>query len=457
MNELLKNIPSVNKILNNDAVKNFPLPEGLKVEIISNTIEEIRLGIFKNKISELSEDEVCKKVLDALFNHNNHLARVINGTGTIIHTNLGRSVLPTEVIQNIVTTNLGYSNLEFDLELGKRGNRDEFISQQVAELVGAEAACVVNNNAAAVFITLNTLFKNKKVIVSRGELVEIGGSFRIPEIMKASGAKLVEVGATNRTHFVDYQNAIEEDEKISGLLKVHASNYKIEGFTSSVGVEELAKFKNEKMILIEDQGSGSFINLAKYNPNVPSENTVSDSIKQGVDLILFSCDKLLGGIQAGIIAGRADLIKKIKKNQLFRTFRVNKLVLSGLETLLNIYKDESRAIKTIPTLRMISEKTSDVEKRVDDFLNKVDKSLLQFKKIKTESTIGGGSMPQSKLESWGIEISSDRISANKIYSCFKNYAIPIITIIKNKNVIIDFKTILEQDIKVLERCVQEWK
>ncbi|KAJ3616601.1 hypothetical protein Zmor_011801 [Zophobas morio] len=399
MNDLLKSIPSVNKLLNNNEIKEFPLLENTKVEIINDTIEQIRLGIFENKISVLTEDDTVKKVLDSMFNYNNHLSRVINGTGTIVHTNLGRSVLPTEVIQNIVNANMGYSNLEFDLNLGQRGQRDEFISQQVAELVGAEAACVVNNNAAAVFITLNTLFKNKKVIVSRGELVEIGGSFRIPEIMKASGAKLVEVGATNRTHFSDYENAIQEDEKILGLLKVHASNYKIEGFTSSVSINELAKLKNEKMILVEDQGSGSFINLAKYNASVQPENTVSDSIKQGVDLILFSCDKLLGGIQAGIIAGRADLIKKIKKNQLFRTFRVNKLVLSGLETLLNIYKDESRAIKTIPTLRMISEKPSEVEKRVDKFLSNISQSVLQFKKVKTEATIGGGSMPQTKLES----------------------------------------------------------
>lgn len=456
MKEMLKKIPSVDLVFNDIQIKEFPLDTNSKLTVIKNTLDQVRQDIFKNKFDDSSSINFIELILNNLFNHKNKLTRVINGTGTIIHTNLGRSVIPKIVLQNIVSSNLGYSNLEYNLKTGKRGDREQFISDALSELVGCEAACIVNNNAAAVFITLNSLLKNKKIIVSRGEMVEIGGSFRIPEIIKHSGVKMVEIGSTNKTHLNDFTNLIEVDEKIRGILKVHTSNYKIEGFTSNVSIDKLSQLKNDNLILIEDQGSGTLIDFSKYT-NTEKEETVQNSIKNGADLVLFSGDKLLGGVQAGFILGKKILIDKIKKHQLFRTFRVNKIVLSAVETILNIYKDESRAIKEIPTIRMICEKAVDVEKRVDNFIKRITNKNLKVTKIRTTSTVGGGSMPQSKIESFGIELMVIELGENKIFEYLKSYAIPIISIIKNKKNIIDFKTVLDHDEEILERCLNEWK
>ncbi|AXK50871.1 L-seryl-tRNA(Sec) selenium transferase [Spiroplasma alleghenense] len=455
-NSRLQLIPSLNLLLGSDEIKKFPLLDSQKKQIINLVLKYLREEILKDKRFEPNLEFIIQKVITAFENNKNILTRVINATGTIIHTNLGRSVLPHQVISNLINVGSGYSNLELDLETGKRGARDLGVSQLMSKLVGAQDCIVVNNNAAAVFLTLNSLFKSKKVIISRGEEVEIGGSFRIPEIMKAAGVKLVEIGTTNRTHKEDYQNAINENN-IKGILKIHQSNYKIDGFSKSVKIDELKSITNLEQIIIEDQGSGTLIDLGKYHPDLVSENTVQKSLAQGADLVLFSGDKLLGGLQAGIIVGNKELINKIKKNQLFRILRVNKLVLASLETILQIYLDEKEAIKTIPTLRMICEPIGEVEKRLQDCLKLVFNPELSLEVVDSSATIGGGSCPQTFFPSKALAIKSSKIKVQKIYDYFKNYQIPIITIIRKDEVLIDFKTVLEQDLEVVGDAINEFK
>jgi len=347
------------------------------------------------------------------------LKEVINATGVIVHTNLGRSILADRILKRLRTVAGGYSNLEYDLDRGIRGNRYTHIEGILQELTSAEAAMVVNNNAAAVLISLETLASGREVVVSRGQLVEIGGSFRIPEVMRKSGARMVEVGTTNKTHLMDYEEVMGPDTAL--LLRVHRSNFEIVGFTEEPSVSELVDLGRRYGIpVMEDLGSGCLIDLSQYG--VHKEPTVQEVLAQGVDLITFSGDKLLGGPQAGIILGRKEIVDAIRKNQLNRALRIDKLTLLALEETLRLYRDEQIAIKEIPTMKMICQTYSSLVKKAQRLLKLIGKAdTLNFSIELTDgnSKAGGGALPLSELSSRLLCVVPKKLSSQSIERWFR--------------------------------------
>jgi len=328
-NELLKQIPKVDVLLSERRISELSgISRAVIIDSIRDALEITRRGVLSHKIDRIVYEDIITEILNKIeLNSKMHLRRVVNGTGTVLHTNLGRAVLAKRAALEVLNIASCYSNLEFDLDNGIRGSRYAHVEDLICQITGAEAALVVNNNAAAIMLALDSLCKGREAIVSRGQLVEIGGSFRIPEVMALSGAFLVEVGTTNRTHPFDYEKAINENTGV--ILKVHQSNYKILGFTEEVELSTLVEIGNKNNIpVIEDIGSGVFIDISKYGLNY--EPMVQNSIISGVDIVTFSGDKLLGGPQAGIIAGKRNYIDLIKKNQLTRALRIDKLTLAAL-------------------------------------------------------------------------------------------------------------------------------
>ncbi|MFA5527230.1 MAG: L-seryl-tRNA(Sec) selenium transferase [Peptostreptococcales bacterium] len=458
--EWLRQLPKVDEILMDEKIKFYhdQISRKRMTDIIRDQIEKVR----NKMLSAISEGMVSENIFnrqdlldEIVFEIEERkqwgLRKVINATGIILHTNLGRALLADEIKEHIFDIAGHYSNLEYDIDQGKRGSRYDPIEKMLTKLTGTEAAFVVNNNAAAIMLILNTLAKDKEVIVSRGELVEIGGSFRIPEIMSQSGTRLKEVGTTNKTHLSDYMKVIDA-ENTGAFLKIHTSNYRILGFTEEVGLKELAAMgKTYNIPVIHDLGSGCLMDLKEYG--IVDEPTIKESVETGADIICFSGDKLLGGPQAGIIIGRKDWIEKMKENPLARAFRVDKLTLAALEATLQIYFSGA-PLEKIPTLKMM---TMD-KKEIREKAFKIWSALQHFENMEVSlvegfSQIGGGSLPLHELPSFLIQIKPLLKSVNDFEGSLRNQSIPIIARIHRGAILLDCRTIEEEALPYLIRAI----
>ena len=453
---LLSQIPAINKILLLDEIKELmnTYTEVAIKSAIKQYIEEVKQAILNEELSEVpSLSKIVGEVARIVEKEDkNSLRRVINATGTILHTNLGRSLLSEKIKENIESVAFNYSNLEFDIDNKKRGSRYVHLIDIIKKLTGAEDVLVVNNNAAAVLLTLNTLVKDQEIIVSRGELVEIGGAFRIPEIIKLSGGVPVEVGTTNKTHLKDYENAITEET--GALLKVHTSNYKILGFTESVSNEEISYLAREnELVSINDLGSGQFIDFSRFG--LPYEPTVKEILDSGIDIVTFSGDKLLGGPQAGIIVGKKKYIEKMKKNQLTRALRVDKMTLASLEATLKLYLDEKEALEHIPTLHMISLSKERLFGKADVLKTKLSSFDFDIRIEEDKAEVGGGSYPASYLESVAVKLTHRKLHATEIERRLLEVEIPIITRIKDNSIILDMRTLRTREFDIVKAALEE--
>ena len=441
---LLKSIPKVDKFINNKEFSGFS--KSLITQISKELIIKLRQDILADNVDSINEEQLVQDVVKEYNNLTSpSLQSVINATGIIVHTNLGRSLINEESFKKAMKIATSYNNLEYDLKKGKRGERYSHIVKTLQALTGCEDAIVVNNNASAVFLILNTFSKNKETVVSRGELVEIGGSFRVPEVMSQSGALLKEIGTTNKTHARDYKNAINENTSM--LMKVHKSNYTIEGFTSEVDYEEVVKIAKEKNVIdYYDMGSGHMIDLP-FNLN-QEEPSILKIMKYNPSLLSFSGDKLLGSVQAGIIIGKKELIEEIKQNQLLRMLRVDKITLALLEDNLTSYLENK--LDDIPTLKMLNTSIIELEKRAL-LLKESINSLCDCEVIQTQTLIGGGTTPNKKIPTIALAISYKNYKANKIEKMFREQN--LITRIENEKVLIDFRSIKENEIYKIEAII----
>lgn len=507
--EALRSLPSVEEILQNLSLskKNTllaDLPHALKADIIRKEIDTRRSAILANQHADTDASSITEAVIDQLeLQANPSLRRVVNATGIIVHTNLGRSVLADEALESVIEVAKGYSTLEYDTQAMERGSRHIHYEELICALTGAEAAIAVNNNAAAVMMVLHEFAQDKQAIISRGELIEIGGSFRIPDIMDFSHAHMVEVGTTNKTHLSDYENAITNDTAM--LLKVHTSNYRLVGFTESVDIKDLRKLANavnkqrnsataqmshaaqasyldqtpfsaqapflaqeplstqapytthgqpsqpapEPLLVYEDLGSGLFIRPKWLTAD--QEPTVSESLCQGCDLLSFSGDKLLGGPQAGIIVGKKELIDRLKKNPLARALRLDKMTIAALEATLRLYLDPNKAMKAIPTLKMLCAMPEEIQETANKLKTALDQSdaskIADFKVTQDISRSGGGSLPMLDIPTYCVEaIFKDRGSAQE---CMEYLAqkrrIPVIGRITHQKLLFDARTLIDEN------------
>jgi L-seryl-tRNA(Ser) seleniumtransferase len=459
--DLFAQLPSVDEVLNNNKIIDIlnEYPRNIVIECIREAIEEKRRCIIELKEENFTEfkvslDEIVTNIVNKCnLKYSLSLKKVINATGTVIHTNLGRSLLSESLKDELWQSASRYSNLEYDIDKGERGSRYTHLTETIKRLTGAEDVLVVNNNAAAVLLVLSTMAKGGEAIVSRGELVEVGGSFRIPSIMALSGADLVEVGSTNKTHMKDYEEAITENTKV--LMKVHTSNYRILGFTQSVEVDELCEIgKKHNIPVIEDLGSGVFIDVSKYG--LTYEPTVLDSIRKGADIVTFSGDKMLGGPQAGIIVGKKEYISQMKKNQLTRALRVDKLTICALEATLRMYLDEEKAIKEIPTLRMLTYTMEELEEKANTLYSKLE-NLNTYANIRIEdglSQVGGGSMPLETINSKVIAITPNNMNVSTLEKKLRLSDSHVIARVYEDKYVLDIRTIFEDEFDILAKEIE---
>jgi L-seryl-tRNA(Ser) seleniumtransferase len=457
--DLFQKIPSVDRLLNSpflsEILPNYP--RSLVLKAVHQVLESIRNAIKSGHGFEepLDLDRVSHLVTEKLAILNQpSLKPLINATGVVVHTNLGRSILPERVLAKFKPLAGGYSNLEYDLQRGERGSRYSHVEGILKELTGAEAGTVVNNNAAAVLVALDTLARGREVVVSRGQLVEIGGSFRIPEVMKRGGARMVEVGTTNKTHLRDYEEAIGPDTAL--LLKIHKSNYHLIGFTEDVDTVELVTLAHRHNIAVmEDLGSGCFVDFSKYG--LVKEPTVQEVLGQGVDLVTFSGDKLLGGPQAGILLGRKHLVEAIRKNQLSRALRIDKLTLLALEETLRIYREESTAVKEIPTLQMILAPYAQLKnkaRRLRRMVGKLDTQNFSLQLADGTSKVGGGALPLLVIPTCLVALVPGRLSANTMEQKLRDYDPPVISRVEKDQVLLDVRTVQESELKTVARAIK---
>jgi len=455
--QLLRQMPPVHE-LQRDAqfhsiANYYTVDIEILTEYVKQVISEIRQEIIKKTwtgpkpgsnqfISTVFE--LLKKRIEQQQSYT--LKRVINATGTILHTNLGRARLSDRAIEHVIETAQNYSNLEYKLEEGERGSRHIHAESLLKEITGAEAAMVVNNNAAAVFLILRALAKEKEVVVSRGQLVEIGGSFRISSIMEESGAKLIEVGTTNKTHLRDYEQAINEETSM--ILKVHTSNFKIMGFTKTVETAELADLasKHEDVLFYEDLGSGVLYDFQQHG--IGEEPVVSEIIKQGADIVSFSGDKLLGGPQVGLIVGKKHLIDQLKKHQLARVLRVDKMTLAALEATLADYLKGEQGIQQIPTVRNLLMQPKTIKARAESFIQQLnnEKSGYSLRIIEGTSQVGGGTMPEVELPTYLVALVHPTLSTEQLARKLRIDSKPAVIVRRHKEEIqIDLRTVTDEE------------
>ena len=457
-NTLFRNIPKVDVLLEKTEIIKLieKYHREVVVDAIREEIEKLRSFIKENDDINLIEEKINNLVGNITLNvekvYSYNLRKVINGTGTILHTNLGRAIISKKHANYLNEVVTSYSNLEYNLEEGKRGERYSHFEKLICKITGAEAAMAVNNNAAAVMLVLSSMAENKEVIVSRGELVEVGGKFRIPDVMKSSKADLVEIGTTNKTHLEDYEEAITENT--GAFLKVHTSNFKILGFTESVSVDELCKLGKEKDIpIIEDIGSGVLVDLSKYG--LEYEPTVQDSIKAGVDVVSFSGDKLLGGPQAGIIVGKKKYIDKMKKNPLTRAFRIDKFTATILEMIFHEYLNEEDAMKNIPVLSLITKDIKEIEENASKLYKKLN-DIKDVANVEIEdclSQIGGGSLPTERIKSKCVTILPKNMSTASLEEKLRFGENPVVGRISEDKLILDMRTVLDDEIDILSQKI----
>jgi L-seryl-tRNA(Ser) seleniumtransferase len=451
--EMLKQLPKIDEVillLEKRDIYSLA-PRDIVKETCRTVVQKLRdkvVKAFKKEISELSLDAAAvalevEKSIKGLYRYS--LRRVVNATGVILHTNLGRAPLCPEALQRIVEVGKSYSNLEFDLGKGERGQRYDHVSSLICALTGAEDALIVNNNAAAVLLVLNTLADGKEAIVSRGELIEIGGEFRIPEIMQKSASKLREVGTTNRTRLSDYEKAINDNTGL--IMKVHTSNFRIVGFTEEADIESLVALgKSRGIPVMDDLGSGCLIDLDLYS--LQHEPTVRETLDKGVDVVTFSGDKLLGGPQAGIIVGKKDVLAKIKKNPLNRALRIDKFTLAALEATLIHYLNPAAAVKKLRSLKALTEPVAVVKKRAAKLIAKLEKEKfdsLKFSLREDFAAAGGGSLPTQQIPTVLVAVKNKKMLATKMEEKLRKIEVPIIARVDKDEIFFDLRTVSEDD------------
>lgn len=455
---ILKTIPSVNELLESPEISRLTdlYPRQLVVDAIREVLEDIRKSIIKKtNMIEPSPQVLSPLIQHTLWHKFSGTEHAINATGIILHTGLGRSPLADAASKQLQEITKGFCTIEIEKSTGKRGIRYHTIEQLICMITGAESALVVNNNAAAVLLTLDTLARGKEVVISRAHLVEIGGSFRMPDVMARSGAILAEVGTTNKTYLTDYSNAITERTGL--LLKVHQSNFKIVGFTETVDVNDLVSLGKERNIpVIYDLGSGSLIDLRKFG--LPHEPTVQESIKAGADVVTFSTDKLLGGPQGGIIAGKKQWIDLVKKNPLTRALRVGKLTIAALEATLKLYLEEDLAVQKIPVLKMILASPDTIDERCKRLTGKISsttKERLNISIVSGVSGMGGGSLPGEGIPTRLVSLHSDKISAGEIASRLRGNTPPVFARIEQDRVLLDMRTVYDEEVDMIAVALEK--
>lgn len=462
-NSLLQAVPSVDSLLKTEVGRNLyeelgserltalarRATDDLRKDLIANSGAVEERGNGQNGLRAQLLKEAERRIVELRDkDRRTGLQRVINATGVILHTNLGRACL-SEAAREALQTAAGYCNLEYDLATGERGRRGARAEDLLAELTGAEAALIVNNCAAAAVLVLSTLARDGATVVSRGELVEIGGDFRVPDVMTESGTRMVEVGTTNRTRLSDYRKAINENTRL--LMRVHTSNYRIVGFTKTPGLSELAELAHEAgLLLYEDAGSGALVDLTTHG--ISGEPVIRESIKSGADVVTFSGDKLLGGPQAGLVVGRSEIIERMRRHPLYRALRADKFRLAALEATLDAYSRDDKN----PTQQMMAFTAGEIEARADDLIGRIRGRIPQTIQLKTtpgESAVGGGSAPTSPLPTTLISVSDVNRTANQLETVLRNSRPPVLVRILDDQVVIDLRTVAPVEEAAVEQAL----
>lgn len=446
---LLRGLPKIDELLLDEQLVFFmeSTPRAVVVDTAREIIDDLRKDILSGEKEEIPDrDEIVSEICERITGKKKHnLRTLINATGVVLHTNLGRANLCRAAVESVLSVADSYSNLEYDIKKGARGSRHDHVEKIITRITGAEAAMVVNNNAAATMLCLSAMAAGKEVITSRGELVEIGGSFRIPDIMEQSGAHLKEVGTTNKTKPSDYRNAFDP-EKTGAFMKVHTSNYRIVGFTQEVTLKEMVALGKEyDLPVIYDMGSGLMADLTRYGVDEP---TVIDALNDGADVVLFSGDKLLGGPQGGILIGKKEYIDKMKKHPLARAFRVDKMTLAAMEATFFEYLDMEDAKRNIPVLRMITIPEEELIQKAELIRNAIETATDHFALniCSCKDQVGGGSAPTVKLSGVAVSVSSETLFVEKLERLLRKADIPVIVRVAHDEVLLSVRTIREEEI-----------